>query len=187
MRRLAATLGIAMALTLALGNVALADHLRAICEVRATASAKLEQGYVLGVRLHTSDGRPVNEATVRFYEIVDLFGTREMYIGSAITDGQGNTSLTYLPAQVGPREIVARSRSKDHFSGAEGRTSLEATVAAPSYRPESMPLASFSAAVPFAVGGVVLSVWALIAFALFATARGVRRGARDHAHREDLA
>lgn len=177
-----------MTLMLTFGNVALADHLKAICDVQVTASAKLEQGYVLGVRLHTSDGRPVNEATVRFYDKVELFGDREMYIGSSITDGQGNTSLRYLPARLGTHELVVRSSSKDHFTAAEGRVTFEATVAAPAYRSEPAPLAAFSALVPYGVGAVVISVWALLAFAFFGTARGVLGGARDHAQKKgDLA
>jgi hypothetical protein len=188
MRRWTTTLAAAIALTLVLGNGALADHLKAICEVNATASTRLENGYVLAVRLHTADGKPVNDTTVRFYEALDLFGAREMYIGSAVTDGQGGTSLGYLPARLGTHEIVARSSAREHFAGAEGRTTFEATVAAPAYRSAPAPLASFSAALPYAVGAVVLSVWALLAFALLGTARGVLGGDRDqHLKKGDIA
>ena len=169
----------AIALMLAFGNVALADDLKAVCEVQATASAKLEQGYVLTVHLHTTEGRPVNDTAVRFYEIVDFFGKREMFLGVATTDGQGNTSLAFLPAELGPHQIVARSTATEHFSGAEGRTTFEAAVAAAPYQPAAVPLAGFSKVVTGVVGVIVLSVWALIAFALVSTARGVRHGARD--------
>lgn len=184
---LAAAPAVAVATMLALGGIALADHVRAVCQVSATASVKPDQGYVLGVRLTTTEGRPVSEATVRLYEVVELFGTREMLVGTARTDGQGNASLLYLPARTGTHQIVVRFPGRDHVAAAEGRTSFEATVAAPPYRPETPALASFSAAVPYAVGLVVLSVWALIAFALFGTARGVRRGARDYAQKGDIA
>ncbi|HEX9437268.1 MAG TPA: hypothetical protein VGA16_08950 [Candidatus Limnocylindria bacterium] len=185
MRRPGIALIATLALTLTFGNVALADHVKAICEVTATASAKLEKGYVLNVRLRTADGKPVNEATVRFYEKVELFGDREMYIGSATTDGQGDTSFTYLPARLGTHEIVARSARKDHFIGSEGRTTFEATVAARAYRPEPAPLAAFSAAVPFGVGALVLAVWALLAFAILGTARGILRSGRDLAPQKE--
>lgn len=169
----------AIALMLAFGNVALADHLKAVCEVHATASAKLDQGYVLSVRIHTTDAMPVNETAVRFYQVVDFFGQREMYLGSAVTDGQGNAALPYLPAELGPHQILVRSTARDHFSAAEGRTTFEATVAAPAYQAETVPLADFSKIVTAVVGAIVLTVWALIAFAFISTARGVRRGARD--------
>lgn len=187
-RGLALALALAATLMPTLGGVALADHLRAICDVTAEASAKVEQGYVLAVRLRTSDGRPVNETAVRFYETVDFFGRREMYLGAATTDGQGNTSLVYLPAQLGAHEIVARSAGHDHFTAAEGRTTFEATVAAADHQREPAPLAAFSAALPYAVGLGVLAVWALLAYALIGTARGVLGGARDLAQKKgDLA
>lgn len=177
-----------LALTLALGNVALADHVKAICEIQVATSAKLEKGYVLNVRLSTADGKPVNQTVVTFYEKVELFGDREMYLGSATTDGQGQTTFTYLPARLGTHEVIARSARKDHFLGAEGRTTFEATVAARAYRADPAPLAAFSAAVPLAVGAVVLGVWALLAFAILGTARGVLGGARDHAQKKgDIA
>lgn len=186
-RRLGMAVGVALVVTLLLGDVALADHLRTVCDVHATASAKLEQGYVLDVRLRTTDGRPVNEATVRFYEVVELLGAREMLIATGTTDGQGNASTTYLPARTGQHEIVVRFAGRDHFTRAEGRASFEATVAAPPYRPETGALSSFTAVLPYGVGAVVLGVWALIAFALFGTARGVLRGAHDHAEKGDIA
>lgn len=166
-------------LMLVFGNVALADHLKAICDVHAVASAKLDQGYILDVRLHTSDNKPVNETAVRFYQVVDFFGQREEYLGTTVTDGQGGAAFAFLPATLGHTEIVARSAAKDHFAAAEGRTVFEATVAAPAYRPETVVLSGFTKVVTGGVGAVVLVVWLLIGFALITTARGVRRGARD--------
>ena len=186
-RRRGTILAAAVALTLLFGNVALADHLKATCDLHVAASAKVEQGYVLTVHLHTSDGQPVNEDTVRFYQAVDFFGQREMLLGSAITDGQGNTSLTFLPARPGSYSIIARSTDKDHFTSAEGRTTFDATVAAPAYKAETIALSGFTKVVTAAVGAIVLAVWALIALALISTARGVRRGARDLSPKGDLA
>ena len=151
-------------------------------------AAKLTQGYVLSVRLATGDGRPLNEVPVRYYEIVDLFGQREMFIGETTTDGQGEGSFLYLPAQLGAHEIVARTPGRAPVTRNETRLTLDAQVAAASYRTEVPRLAAFSAVLPYVAGGLVFSVWALLAFALFATARGVLGGARDHAQRKgDLA
>lgn len=186
-RRSALALGLFVALTAATGNVAAADHLRVVSEVTVTPSDKPAQGYVLAVRLRTSDGRPLNEATLSFYETVELFGRREMLVATARTDGQGIGSTTYLPARTGRHEIVMRFAGRDHVAPAEHRSSFEATVAARPYEPYAPPLGSFTAALPYGVGMLVLSVWALIAFALFGTARGVLRGARDHAAKGDTA
>ena len=150
----------------------------------ATPAAKLEKGYSLSVRLTAPDARPVNETDVSFYELVDLFGPREMFIGEATTDGQGNASLLYLPAQLGPRQIIARSSTHGQVTWGESRITLDPQVAAPSYRVEPPLLAAFSAVLPYGVGVIVLSVWALLAFALLSTARGVLGGARDHAQRK---
>lgn len=161
-----------------------ADPLRVICFVDAQPSPKLEQGYTLGVRLLVTQTQGVAGATVRLYEIVDLFGKKEMFIGTATTDGQGRASLNYLPAKVGPHEIVARFPGMPGYSAAEGRATFQADVAAPAYVVEPAPLASFTSKVPYAVGTLVLAVWGLIAYALIGTARGITSGARINNNRK---
>lgn len=156
--------------------------------VTAQPAQKMEKGYVLAVHLAAPDGKALNETAIRYYETVDLFGEREMYIGETSTDSQGDGSLIYLPARLGAHEIVVRTSGKGPVTRNETRMTLDARVAAPAYRSEAAPLAAFSAVVPYVVGALVLSVWALIAFALFATARGVLIGGRDHAQKKgDLA
>lgn len=156
--------------------------------VTAEPAQKMEKGYVLAVHLSSADGKAVNETAVRFYETVDLFGEREMYLGETSTDGQGDASLIYLPARLGAHDLIVRTSGKGAVTRGETRMTFEARVAAPVYRSEPAPLAAFSALVPYAVGVLVLSVWALIAFALFATARGVFVGGRDHSVKKgDLA
>lgn len=147
----------------------------------ARPADKLTQGYLLSVRVAGPDSRPMNETNVRFYEIVELFGQREMYIGETTTDGQGTASLLYLPAQLGTHQVIARSAGRGQVTWGETRVTFEAQVAAAPYRVEPPPLAAFSAILPYGVGVIVLSVWILLAFALFGTARGVLGGARDHA------
>ena len=178
-RRIGLSLVLSVVATLLLAIVAVAAPQRTVVELNAGAAPKVEQGYVLAVRVRTTDGRPVNEVRVRFYEVVELFGPRDMYIGSALTDGQGEGTLLYLPAQLGSHEIIARFAGRDQVAPAEGRMTLKATVAAPAYQAESVPLSAFSKIITVGVGAIVLSVWALIAFALVSTARGVLRGARD--------
>jgi len=178
-RRPGRTIAVAVIATMMLAGVASAAPQRATVELSVSPASKVEQGYALTVRVRSADGRPVNEANIRFYEVVELIGSRDMYIGDATTDGQGGGSLIYLPAKTGSHEIVARFAGRDQVAPAEGRTTFQATVAAPAYRPETVALSGFSNVVTIAVGTIVLSVWALIAFALISTARGVRRGARD--------
>jgi hypothetical protein len=184
LRRIFATAGLVIATTGLLGTMASADHVRAIAEVKVEHAEKLENGYLLAVKLRGSDGKPLNSATVRFYESVELFGAREMFIASALTDGQGSASIPYLPARLGQHEIVVRFPGRDHIAASVTRHTFEATVAVAPYRQATPPLAAFSANVPYGVGVVLLSVWALIAFALFGTMRGVLQGARDPANRK---
>ena len=184
MRRILATAGLVIAMAAPFGGVASADHVQAIAEVKVDHAEKLEKGYVLSVKLRGSDGKPLNTATVRFYETVEIFGPREMLIATAATDGQGNASVPYLPARLGQHEIIVRFPGRDHVAATVTKHTFDATVAAAPYRQATKPLAAFSANVPYGVGVIVLSVWALIAFALFGTVRGVLRGGRDRAIRK---
>ncbi|HET7700957.1 MAG TPA: hypothetical protein VFM06_08855 [Candidatus Limnocylindria bacterium] len=148
---------------------------------------KAEQGYALEAILVAPDGKALTNTPVAFYELVDLFGTREMHLGDATTDGRGSATLGYLPARTGSHQIVARSPRQGAIIASEGRLSFDATVSAPAPRFEPSALATFSDRVPYAVGILVLLVWSLIAFALFGTARGVIGGARDTSRKVDTA
>jgi hypothetical protein len=150
-------------------------------------AAKTELGYTISVKVTSPAGKPVNDATIRFYDIVELFGQREELIGTAVTDGQGLTAITYLPASTGTRQIVARFAGQGTLIPSLGVTTLEATVAAPPYRVDQPPLALFSRYVPYAAGVVVLIVWGLIALSLFGTARGVVASANEANRKGDTA
>ena len=178
-RRIGVALALSIIGSLVFTAVALGAAQRASIELSTRAAAKAEEGYVLTARARTADGKQINQASIRFYEAVDLFGAREMFLGSAVTDGQGVGTLAYLPARLGSHAIVARYAGRDDIAPAEGRATFEGTVAADGYMAEVVPLADFSKVVTAVVGGIVLFVWALIAFALVSTARGVRQGARD--------
>lgn len=146
--------------------------------VAVTPAAEAQRGYVIEATAVGADGRPLSDATMRFYELVDLFGLREMEIGEGVADGRGVVRVTYLPARTGSHDLVVRSGPVGKVTAGEGRTSFDASVSAPQTRVVRSPLAEFSDRVPYAAGLIVLSVWGLIAFALFATARGVIGGAR---------
>jgi hypothetical protein len=174
------TLALAVGLLL-LANVAYgAEPLRVICFVDAKPSAHVEQGYAIDVRLLVTQTQPVPGAMVHLYDVVDLLGSRDMFVGMATTDDQGHASFIYLPAQTGTHELVARFAGMPGYAATEGRTTLQATVAAKPYVVEPAPLASFTSKVPYAVAALVLAVWGLIGFALIGTARGVIDGARNN-------
>ena len=165
------------ALLLGTATVAVADHEHGTVTLTAEPHEKQSYGYILKARVYTTAGKPVNETSIRFYEVVDLLGPREMLIGAAPTDGQGVASLIYLPARLGPTEIVARFPGMTHITFAESKLTLRAAVAAAPYRVEALPLGSFTAAIPNVVAVLVLAVWGVIGFALLGTARGIAQGA----------
>ena len=156
-------------------------------DVTTAAAARPELGYTIGISVVSPAGKPVNDATIRFYDVVDFFGQREALIGSAVTDGQGRTAITYLPATTGTHLIVARFAGQGSLGPSLGTTTFEAATAAPPYRVDEPRLAAFSRSVPYAAGAVVLAVWSLIALALLGTARGVVADARNTRRKEKTA
>lgn len=152
--------------------------------VTVTPAAKTERGYVLGMQVNAPDGKPLADSPVKVFDVVDLFGPREMYLATVTTDGSGTASFEYLPATTGAHQVVVRYAGAGAVKAAEGRTTFDATVTAQARSFELRPLASFSDRVPYAVGVLVLAVWGLIAFALIATARGVLAGARTRGKEE---
>jgi hypothetical protein len=140
-------------------------------------AAKPEQGYLVSVKVTSPAGKPVSEASIRFYDVVELFGQREELVGTGTTDGQGNALISYLPATLGSHQIVARFAGQGTLVPSLGVTTLDATVAAPAYKVDQPAFAAFAKYVPYGAGFLVLAVWGLIAFSLFATARGVVAGA----------
>lgn len=148
---------------------------------------KAERGYALTTTVVAPDGKAVEDANVKFYDLVDLFGTREMFIGAATTDGRGVATIAYLPAQPGSHQLVVRFGGQGKATAGEGRMTLNATVSAPQQVTERNGFLTFSDRVPYAAGVIVLAVWGLIAFAFIATARGVIAGARGRRGKEENA
>lgn len=155
--------------------------------VAVTPAAKPEQGYLVSVQVMSPTGKAVGDTTIKFYEVVDLFGQREALIGSAPTDGQGTAVISYLPATKGAHQIVARFGGQGTLGPSVGVATLDATVAAPTYKVDQPGFANFARYVPFGAGFIVLAVWGLIAFSLFATARGVLAGADGKIRKGDTA
>lgn len=142
-----------------------------------------ERGYVVEARVTTKDAKPAKDVAVSFYEAVDLLGSREMLIGTATTDGWGRAAVPYLPPEDGRHEIVSRTKATSTLPATEGRTTFEATVVAPpAYSREVLPLATFSAPLPYVGLVVLLAVWGLFAVALLGTARRIATAAPPATH-----
>lgn len=155
--------------------------------VTAQPLPETQRGYGLAVTVVAPDGKALVDAPVRFFELVELFGSREMLLGTGITDGRGNASYAYLPARAGAHQIVVRSQSQGRVTAGEGRLTFEASVAEGPLPAEHSSFAAFSDRVPYAAGVIVLVVWGLIGFALLSTARGVIGDARTTSHKGETA
>lgn len=138
-----------------------------------------DRGYVLDARVVSkADGKPVANALVRFYDTVQLLGTREMLVGSATTDGQGTVTIYYKPPQAGTHRIIARPAS-GQLAATDGVATFEATTVAPSaYTRDRLPLDPFSVNLPIAGETLLLVVWGLFAFVLIGSLIRIPRGTR---------
>lgn len=155
---------------------------KAITSVGITPDTRGDRGYVIDARVVTKEGKPVANAVVRFYDITELLGTREMLIGTETTDGLGTVSLFYKPAQGGTHQIVARPANAA-LAATDGRATFDATVVAPStYARERLPLDRFSVNLPMAGQTLLLVVWGLFAFVLVGSLIRIPRSA----HRDDI-
>ena len=157
--------------------------------VVATPADKTTLGDAITATITSPAGKPVGDATIRFYDVVELFGQREELIGTAQTDGQGSALIYYLPASTGTHTIVARFNGQGTLGASLGVKDVDATLAAPAYKTDQQPLAAFSHYVPYVAATIVVSVWALIAFSLLGTARGVfaSRGTNNIQRKGDTA
>ena len=141
--------------------------------IASVPAEKPELGYALTAQVTSPQGKPVGDATIRFSDVIDLFGQREELIGTAQTDGQGMALIYYLPATAGTHTIVARFGGQGTLTPSLGVTDVELAQAAKPYKADAQPLAAFSRYVPYAAVAIALTVWALIAFSLLGTARGI--------------
>lgn len=150
---------------------------KATTSVSITPDTRADRGYLVDARLVTKEGKPIANALVRFYDVVELLGPREMLIGAETTDGLGTVSMFYKPAQGGTHQIIARPANAE-LAATDGRTTFDATVVAPpAYARERLPLDRFSVNLPAAGQTILLVVWGTFAFVLIGSLIRIPRGA----------
>jgi hypothetical protein len=158
-------------------HIAHADDSQATTITVTTAVPQAEgQSYSVGARITTAAGKPVNGVTLTFYVMADLFGEHPMLIGKETTDGQGRATVKYVPSWKGQHDVVVKFAGSGGFAASEGKGSFVSTVAIAPHENERLPLAGFSEKVPYAVGVIVLGVWAAIVFALVSSVRAALGG-----------
>ncbi len=140
-----------------------------------------------------ADGEPLEGYRIEFLVDVDFPGAERLVIGSKTTDATGKATIQYQPSWDGTHSLSARSqRSRTHPS-ATAEMSIEVSGAARTYVEAPRGLAPLRNRLPLAMGGVVLAVWATLAFVALRTVLGIAgagRGAHsvagDAHHREAI-
>ncbi len=98
----------------------------------APPPAQTGQPVILVTTLKDGQGKPIEDATVKFFVRVDFFTSGLMAIGEALTNSQGVATLKYSSRQAGDIAVVA------HYETIEATTTLSlAESNGPFYQPEA--------------------------------------------------
>ncbi len=84
-----------------------------ILQLTVPEQAQSGQPLTLTAVLQDSQGKPVGNATVRFFINVDFFTTGLMEIGEAVTNDLGMAVLEYTPRLTGDIQILARHEATE--------------------------------------------------------------------------
>jgi hypothetical protein len=131
----------------------------------------------LSARLATADGKPLSNQEIEFYVPVDLFGSREAFVGAATTDSTGLATLGYQPAQTGRQQIVARFAGVSSYARSEVIADIQVNEAVPAFKTEPLPFAGLREWLPASLIGLVLVVWAVLLGVFVDTVRRIRQAA----------
>jgi len=142
--------------------------------ISGASASRVKGQLVLSATLTGPDGKPVNNRPVDFYQQVELLGTRDSYLGTALTDATGTASLAYQPAQKGQQTIKARSTLDESSPAVEAVSTIQVGQVVPPIPSEPLPLAPAGQWLVYAVSAVVLGVWAVLLAILATTVLGVR-------------
>ncbi len=138
-----------------------------------------------------ADGEPLEGYRIEFLVDVDFPGAERLVIGSKTTDATGKATIRYQPSWDGTHSLSARSQRSGTHPSATAEISIEVSGAARTYAEAPRGLEPLRKRLPLAIGGLVLAVWATLAFVALRTVLGIAgagRGAHgvagDAPHRE---
>lgn len=138
--------------------------------------AEQEPGKPLAVAARLTDGssgRPVGNATVQFYVMTDVFGLRPMSIGEAVTDTTGRAAISYKPSWEGETSVIAKFAGNSQYTAAEAKYAFTALGPVPVHQNAKFGLEPIRAWAPLVVGGLVLTVWAILIAVVVQTVVGL--------------
>jgi hypothetical protein len=120
-------------------------------------------------RLTTTDGQPVNNQAVLFYQVVEFFGPRDADLGTATTDSTGNAVVVFQPAQPGPQTIKAYAPGSAVHQPAVTELTVTVATVVPPFESAPPPLALLRPWVPIGLGGLMLATWVTLLAVLVVT------------------
>lgn len=124
--------------------------------------------------VRASDGGALSQIAVTFAAATEFFGERWVPIGMAVTDTSGTASLVYSPTWNGSQVLVARTSGNGGVQVSKP-VSIEVNGALPGIAREREDLPIVRAwALPVGVG-VVVAVWAVLAFLFLSAVIGIAR------------
>jgi len=132
-----------------------------------------QQSITFTAKLESRQDQPVGGAPVTFYVLTDVFGERLMKVGEVLTDTTGTASLVYKPTWVGDHTVVVRFDGDNAHASAQSSFQFSATGPVPVHEDPAFGLAPLRQWLPFAMGAVVLALWAVLGLVVVRTVVGI--------------
>lgn len=171
----AALVGWALALGLLPQRVQAQAVAPTVVVVGPAAPTSVKGQLAVSAKLTTADGKPLNGQHVDFYLPVELFGSRQAFVGTATTDSTGAATIGYQPAQVGRQTIVARFTGGETYAASEASAEIQVGETVPAIKGEPLPFAGLREWVPIGMLALVVLVWGVLLGVLLGTVQGIRR------------
>lgn len=130
--------------------------------------------YKIIATLTTAEGRFVADRTVDFSERLGFFGSRIVDLGSAITNGTGNASIIYQPAQDGDFSIAASFSGDSDFAATGTQYALAASDTVPTFPVEESALTSVGNWLAIGMALLGVAYWAVLLIVVLRTLRRIR-------------
>ncbi|MHB1415534.1 MAG: hypothetical protein ACYC1C_09790 [Chloroflexota bacterium] len=148
-----------------------------VLNVKEQSAAKSSGRVVLSATLTTPDGQPLNNLPVKFYQEVDLLGSREAYLGTATTNATGTATLSFQSSEQAKPTVKVRFEGNDGYVAAQAVFTLSGVQAASPFVAEVAPLAPVGRWLTNAALAAVLAVGLLLLGILLSTAHSIRASA----------
>ncbi|HEU4759682.1 MAG TPA: hypothetical protein VFT91_06830 [Dehalococcoidia bacterium] len=143
-----------------------------------------QESVVLSARASDGSGQPLGGLRLTFYVLTNIFGERLMTVGEALTDTTGVASLVYKPGWAGDQPVVVRFAGDQTYRPAQSTFRFAFAGPVPVHENARFGLEPVRRWLPFAIGTVVLAVWAILGLVVVRTVVGIPAAAAVEPVRE---